>query len=410
MHTIRILGKPWAIDLWWQTFESGQRLKRTARTAATNIKASSHGEVDFNCFVLRDKPPFQAGFSENQDFSVGKAIPSLALAMATVRTGTWLGRFAFDDGVWIVAVKDGAILPEGDFFGSEEAAAGRIAELEEEVGQWEDLLETEDEGESFRVLEKHLGGVARSRQPKFRPVVAQLPVKKFLVYTTVFGTVVLICVGINGYFDAQENARIQGVAQKKQQEMALAAERRAAEQGRFWQKLPLPSAVIQDCWQEFSGIEIFKKGWSVSKWECGAESQLTTWAWSAGASFEDLPEGGILSLESPLQVEVPKPATKKLPPLEMKTLKDLKEAPLPLFEIARVLAVDLQVGNKLSANKLGLRGVKIAEWNLSGFKSFPSPIVLKRVDQICGAVIKALKWDRVANVWTIEGEMYGYAK
>jgi hypothetical protein len=118
---IELDGQQWVVGLLWQT-TTGRKAKASAKEVAKDLKD------DLMCTRALPTANYgssaiQFGLASSRDLGKkAKSIPSLAGALASIRTGSWIGAFALaPDSYFALIVKDDAILASGGdrLFGSE---------------------------------------------------------------------------------------------------------------------------------------------------------------------------------------------------------------------------------------------------------------------------------------------------
>lgn len=104
-------GKDYAVNLSWHSFDGVGKIKNQA----IRLARESQTFQDFYC--KREDKQFALGSKEKGQKS---SMPSLAAHIAKNIEGSFIGAFLENDKYYIIAVKDGLILPEHDqIFGSE---------------------------------------------------------------------------------------------------------------------------------------------------------------------------------------------------------------------------------------------------------------------------------------------------
>lgn len=133
---LSVAGKPWAVELLWQT-QHGRSAKAEAKKIAQTI-----GE-DLIC--VRDLPSsnygvgaIQIGFANRRKLGFkGKWLPSLAAALASLYKGSWIGAFRLaSDQYYAVMVKNELIVSVGgdQLFSSQD-------QLEQHINEYRNMVD-----------------------------------------------------------------------------------------------------------------------------------------------------------------------------------------------------------------------------------------------------------------------------
>lgn len=400
MQTVLIGKKHYSVGLWWQTLEQGKSLTKEARALARSVnKAGSQ----YDGFALRRQVAVsQAGFG--QGF---KKAMSLAATLADSQSGSWLARFEFSTGVWVVAVVDDTILPNGDFFGPVDEAHIVLRDLEQ-MGGWDRIINPGSIEDSMVMLEQMVRQGGRHPMVPVKPAVPWIPITLGLLVLT--GGVV----GQQMY--ARDVARRQ--AEERAAKMAAFQQELAAKQGlaveasaiRPWEEATNPATMIAVCRQQMSEYPLFDRGWELKGWVCDGRTVVASWQRTSLGSFETLPENGGLDLKQPESLQ----SVKKLEPLSARGAQDLtraQESVPRIYEFARVCGANVSVQWAAPAPTVTEDGKPIPPpsfekhgWTMASLPAIPDQIG-DWFDGISGLVVQNITWDP-ANGWSLKGDIY----
>ena len=132
ISVLKIGGKKYAVNLFWNEAEDSSRVQEAARQ-----EAARQSELELDLFCVRQGVS-QYGLGRRR-VGHAKGMASLAGHMADSRPGSWLGVFSVDDGYYILAVRDNEILGETDRVFTDELDAR--TQLEEFLtrGEWSEI-------------------------------------------------------------------------------------------------------------------------------------------------------------------------------------------------------------------------------------------------------------------------------
>lgn len=412
MQTVSINGKDWAAGFLWQAPEGSKSLTKMARLRARQMNAEY--ERNYNAIVVRSRGQVQFGFGESEIHPV-PALPSLAVALAQAKGGTWLGQFVLAEGVYVVGVMDGTILAEGDMLCSPEEAQERISDLDQLISMGEDddgwderiLCETPEESEEY--LQKVLHTVRGV--PKVKPVNIHVPVKKIAVFSLIAITGLVSHGLYSSHLEKKEAERLlaqQQTAMQEAQRLAEMAERRARENiARPWQKAPMPAPMIAECRDAYSKQGMFSQGWELTEWRCDYGRATTVWTRKKEGSFKDLPPRARLNLNNPKTAHAPIAIDKPVGRGQQGLITREAVARM-LFEFARRQQINVAI--KWEDTPADARGKEIempykkAEWKLTMIPLYPDQTFESMLDEIPGFVVRTIY--HAENLWTLEGELY----
>jgi hypothetical protein len=119
---IKVGGREWAVGVIWQMAEASS-VDKDARAQAAAMKPAH------DLYCVRKQGVVQFGLSRS-DAVHKTGLQCAAAAAAEEHGGSWAGVFEVRDGSWLVAVRQGAVLPDGDlFFDASETALEALREL-----------------------------------------------------------------------------------------------------------------------------------------------------------------------------------------------------------------------------------------------------------------------------------------
>ncbi|AOG02829.1 type 4b pilus protein PilO2 [Bosea sp. RAC05] len=132
ISVLKIGGKKYAVNLFWNEAEDSSRVQEAARR-----EAARQSELELDLFCVRQGVS-QYGLGRKR-LGHSKGMASLAGHMADSRPGSWLGVFSVDDGYYILAVRDNEILGETDRVFSDELDARTQFEEFLTRGEWSEI-------------------------------------------------------------------------------------------------------------------------------------------------------------------------------------------------------------------------------------------------------------------------------
>lgn len=200
------------------------------------------------------------GSADNGKIELGSRSLSAAIADSMIESVSLLCPIPNTDLYWYLAIRDGEVLPDGDFVGNQYDCLA-IRSQYQDVGVW-DISEECDLSTAFSYV--------ISRKQKKDSFIKNATQQVNLVLPIVFFIALILMIG--GYW----------FWHKKQQEIAIEAkakmlkERRLAEERAImmerkippWTKHPGTESLLLYCREKFVHTYPFINGWQLDKWSC----------------------------------------------------------------------------------------------------------------------------------------------
>lgn len=439
MHKIFLLEKDWVVGLWWQPLVS------SPRSQVKELGGEEPGEESpYNMFaVLKGRKQIGVGTAENPKENIGAFSLAGGLARAFDQHDNVLALFRFDDGnSWLFALKDGQILPGGDFYGSDD----KVFEQYKRYSQsdiWQQIIETPDTQESENKIWQHLEDLFtpksfrfyRKKLPKLWPVTRSIMVQKglnvlhehpktVLVAAVSIMVVLVLVVGGQRYLAKQDEL----ARQKKMEEKRAELEKKKKEGeditpghvrkklfAEKWKAEPNPLRVIARCYSDLEKEPYQERGWKIDQVFCGPEKTRIIRQRSEWASFTLLPPDAQFQIQDPNQAV----KEKEYDPEDRKPRKiiDKKEVSANIYELAKFLGSpvelnwerpdDRKVPEKYRKKNRELPEEISSPYWIGEFKlqDVPSSFIREAfgLDRIPGLVANEVAKD---ESWSIEGEVY----
>ncbi|NRR33759.1 type 4b pilus protein PilO2 [Oxalobacteraceae bacterium] len=270
--------------LFWQSLSRPRELEQEARALARKI--------DFDLMVLRTEHSCaQAGYAQARD-GARRAMVSLAAAVCKAvaadgayyegrqqRAHNWLGAFKLPDGMWAYfAVRDGNLLPNGDFAGSKEQVLERL-HGDYGLGGWNvvigdaELAEYDFHNFNARPIEELLA-LGKGGKIRLQSGWRLRQVERRLARPALALALLALALGGIAYWQFEQRR------QAAEQERAFAAARQAvlaqaAAVPHPWASQPPPRQLVQACLDGFAHLNV--GGWQLDEYVCGAASQRYGW-------------------------------------------------------------------------------------------------------------------------------------
>ncbi|EKS9798997.1 type 4b pilus protein PilO2 [Burkholderia cepacia] len=218
---------------------------------------------------------FQAGYGA---LPPGTRWPSrihaLASRVAEHHASPWLGVYRLTDDVsWLIAVRDGEIVPGGDVVGSHV-----------DVDAARDALRAQDGWRDYDGTAADLAEMVGLTIPErgLTDLQATVPLAVWL------GAAVVACgaMGIAGVviWQQREDAaeRLITITKQRAQAAARRAQREAELANPPWTRLPAPSTVFAECAAAWRGQDLSRGGWTLTAWRCAptGDALTTTSDWT----------------------------------------------------------------------------------------------------------------------------------
>lgn len=426
MYFIEIGGQKYATGLWWQTSEanSGRALKKDVTMLSKTFREEQN--VFLNCFVAQAKGKkletslVGLGNCEqliDQDGQLSQKVLSLALAVLNASEHrTFLYKYHFDDGVWVLGVLNGVVHPDGDFFGTEEEAQDVFKTLlndayssSEEVSEFDDI-------ESISHLEEMLAGV---HDKNFIAPIKNKFSKKQIV-TTIIVAGGLIAGAVAYHFVVENrNAKIKKAKMLAAQQMLLQKNQGGGQKEAFpkkWLSEPYASFFSSMCKKAMEDRSIVENGWQISEWNCNPEAVSITWNKLETGFFQVLPEGSSFDIETPRETVTTDRFAQQDFSRSEAPLLGMADASAKIHDIAQTyqLRIDCdyflepekkQIVDKDNPgnSKTLIAPFKKIEFKLTGFAAFPSAQLFQMLDSVSGMVVEELFYN---NKWVLKGTVY----
>jgi hypothetical protein len=409
MRIISFDKKKWVAGLWWQALEDPKRAVSDAKSLATTLSASEK----YDRFVVRRMPALQAGFGAGR----GKVIAasSLAAALANALPKSWIGRFIFDDGnAYVIAVSDGIILPDGDFYGTAEEADQRFIAFQD-YGDWNEIIDTSTYAETLQFFQRTLRGA--KVVPKLQSVKASVSSGR------VFQTLVLLLIIGSAWFGwSRYQAAQEAEANRLRHERLLAAQLAMQNSAKPpsdsswpsepWTALPYPSAVVDRCFQQVNAQDLTVQNWDLQSLKCNASQVQLQYTRGEGASYLSRPSGTFFNPSAPNTTSSVIGFRESLKTRDdtSRVLVSAETSLAELYELARM--AELTASARLLPEPELAEGQKPApylqyNWAYSGPSTFLfSSSFTQQLNNLYGLSITYLTWSPSDETVTIEGVLY----
>ncbi|MRK19092.1 type 4b pilus protein PilO2 [Pseudomonas sp. JG-B] len=277
------MEKSFVSGLLWQALE-----RRSYMAEARQLGK----ELKMDIVSIRNTPMIrQAGFVQRSQGAY-KGMFSLAAALAGQLGDTFLAAFKLPDGQFaLVAVHDGAVLPEADFVASKDEVLGQLRQI---WGRSSDGLEF-PEDKIYAPAELEFGGIELDIEQVLKPEVLK---KEYTLQPLTFGlspsevkgvaifsvVALLIGGGFFGYYLYSENEAEKNrlLRIKMQQEQLAEMNRRTREAqtkealAHPWAKLPAVNDFRNTCNNAINSVPLFVGGWGILGVKCDSSSVIAT--------------------------------------------------------------------------------------------------------------------------------------
>lgn len=429
MKYINLNGQKFAVDLWWQTSEASKNnaLKKEARQFIKNLDSNNEIELAYNCFVsqpktLRSKTSL-IGYGNCPDFlnSKGQGVKNIgSLALLVLKASekqTFLHKYIFEEGIWICAVLDGAIHPDGDFWGDQESANQHFNTLFQ-LYNTEDIVECSGVEDSYLLLDEELSSL-RNTKPYLVSTDSKSP-----IFFMAFVVILLITItGVFTIYDRHSSAKKEELARLAKLQAAKAAlslnsKSLEAENQNFlkvWLSKPQISEVAGHCKQAMRDRNVIENGWKIKKWTCTQESVGIVWERITGGSYQLLPTGSLFDPLTPNSVVTQDLFNQVFVERENQKLLKNEEAAAKIYDLARTFKVAISITWKEPETKSipdpgapdKVRVIKASfrpfVYELKGLEAYPPEKFLAALNAIPGSIMNEISYD---NQWILKGEIY----
>lgn len=345
---------------------------------------------------------YQVGYGELPPATKrASGIRALASLAAEHYPSPWMGVFKFtDDAYWLIAVRDGEIVPGGDHFGDRDdvIAARNLLRAQE---SWH-----EHDGTVVQLAE--IVGLANPERG-LRDLQVAVPQVVWAASAAVAATVVGVAVAL--WLARQQEVQRQAELQR------TAAARRAQREAEAaippWTKLPAPSALLTACASAWHDQELARRGWTIAAWRCEqqGETLALTVNWTrAGGTALDAP--GVLVDADHSQESVTRAATWS-PSSAPAVLADLARRTILTFSQTRAVPLTLQIPPKPdTSGKTG--DVEVLPWQAreTDFTS-DAPLWVRysaALDAVPGLRLASIGYDVDKSAWSAKGTLYAWTK
>ncbi|OXJ06697.1 type 4b pilus protein PilO2 [Burkholderia sp. HI2500] len=345
---------------------------------------------------------YQAGYGELPPGTKGAGrIRALASLAAEQYPSPWMGVFKLtDDAYWLIAVRDGEIVPGGDHFGSrDDVIAARDALRAQE--SWH-----EHDGTVANLAE--IVGLAVPERG-LRDLQASVP-RVVWAGAIVVGVSVGTAAGVVLWAQQQE-AKI--LAEQQRLADARRAQREAEAAIPPWTKLPAPSALLSACSQAWHDQRLARKGWTLASWRCEQQGALLalTMNWTRqGGTALDAP--GALSDPDHSQESRTQDATLQ-PSSAPAALADIARRTILTFSQTRSVPLTLDPPPKPDTSGK-TRDADELPWQARGAAfTFDVPPWMRYsadFDATPGLRLASIAYDAAKGEWTAQGTLYAWTK
>lgn len=422
IEIVKAGSRKYVAGLFWQPASTERRaeLLAEAKGKAEQLNAAlGDSEPSYNAYaVLKGDEGVQIGVGGLDGNSKALGCPSLAASIAgSVPSSYWRGWFVLEDGVWVVAVVQGIVLAQGDFFGTADQAEDTWKYLDSLSYDWdESSIRTFSVEESHGELSWLLSGKPQAElQPLRRRL---LPRGTFLFLGVV---AVVVAVGFVGHAKWMEiqRERQEVIRQQKKLEDPESIEDMFPP---AWAGAPQPGDVLEACMDDIESMPLRDVGWEVESMTCTAAGLAgvdvsVAWKRSDVGTFEYLPLGGELNPDNPdhisTSINLPlhsTPQSKDVGLLSRAAMgRVILEAARPFEANVSIKWADIpqrQIGKGASQKKV------TAPWRagaflVTGIKMRPDLFVHK-VSNYSGIVVKSIKITPKGRWvgWEISGSVY----
>lgn len=300
MNSVIIDKREFVGNLFWQALARPRDLKKEAAELASRN--------DCDMYLVRSCDGIaQAGLASIKDgykashasfaAAIAKGIHDAGLVVEGSRqkVQTWIGAFDLGDGIWAyVAVRDNAIMPTGDIFGSKEQVLD-VLEQNYGLGGWSAVVGSPELEASFHnfvpgqpadfLPQNSKGSIKIGRELYLTPLKFQVSKK---VIAKAIAAIILVAGSTLGYLEwKKEMERQEREAAIERARAEMAAQQKLAAAGAQlphpWASLPMPNDFADAC---EAGLVIFSPGgWLLSAYNCN-ESGIV-YGFDRGASTID---------------------------------------------------------------------------------------------------------------------------
>lgn len=350
---------------------------------------------------------YQAGYGDLPPGTKGPGrVRALASLAAEHYQSPWMGLFRLTDEIsWLVAVRDGEIVPGGDQFGPHDALiVARNALRAQE--NWHD-----QDGSVADLVE--IAGLAAPEQG-LRDLQATVPAA-FWISAGVIGFAALATTG--GFVWVHQREEKQLADLQAQQQMLAAAHRAQREAEAAippWTKLPAPSALFAGCAGAWHDQQQVRKGWMLSDWSCsqqGASMALSVnWTRTGGTAL-DAP--GVLLDPDNSKESLTRDAA-LAPSSAPAALADAARRAILSFSQTRSVPLVLDPPPKPDPKDAKRNPEDAPPWQTRGatftLDAPPWTLYGPDFDATPGLRIDSVAFDATKRTWTVSGTLYAWTR
>lgn len=345
---------------------------------------------------------YQVGYGDLPPGTKGAArIRALASLAVEQYPSPWMGVFKLtDDAYWLIAVRDGEIVPGGDHFG------GR-----DDVMAARDALRAQESWHEHNGTVANLAEIVGLATPErgLRDLQALVP-KAVWIGSTVLGVAAIGAAGAMWWTQHQE-------AQQRVEQQRLAAAQRAQREAEAaippWSKLPAPSALMGACAGAWHDQALARDGWTLANWRCeqqGAMLALTVSWKRAGGTALHAP--GELTDPDHSQASLTQAVTWS-PSSSPAVLADLARRTILTFSQTRAVPLTLDPPPKPETNG-NASELDVQPWQARGVTfTFEAPPWIRYsgdFDAMPGLRLASVAYDADKKEWSVHGTLYAWTK
>ena len=345
---------------------------------------------------------YQAGYGELPPGTKGVGrIRALASLAAEQYPSPWMGVFKLtDDAYWLIAVRDGEIVPGGDHFGDR----GDVIAARDALGAQESWHEHDG-------TVAHLAEIVGLATPErgLRDLQASVP----QIVWVLSAVLAIAVVGVGGALWLAHQQEEQRLAELQRQADARRAKREADAAIPPWTKLPAPSALLSACASAWHAQALARDGWTIANWRCEQQGEMLalTVSWTrAGGTALDAP--GVLTDPDHSQESLTQAMTWS-PSSAPAVLADLARRTILTFSQTRAVPLTLDPPPKPDANG-NTRDVDVLPWQTRGVAfTFVAPPWMRYsadLDATPGLRLAAVVYDVIKGEWSAQGTLYAWTK
>jgi len=406
---VKVGKREYAIGLLWHKIDDVSKAANEARSLAT----SENQKADFFCLRLTGDAQFGLGFKARGHKN---GLPSLAAQLASAKGGKWIGLFEVENGYYLAAVYEDAIMSECDRFFSDADAAKEEFENFYNSTDWKETIAPE----SFEIPGTTEVPIARLLEDRIACRLQAVSKRGALIKTLVgLGIVVGTVGGVNWYLKHLEDlelARIIAIEAENAKKQLFAPKQDEIKiPDAPWIRYPVASYFIDSCVKNVNSFPLDIPGWEVKEFICtdgyvAAAVDRSGELGKGGGSFNWIklmvekegfkptiipPPGGNGNRAS-VQWEIG-----ELPkiPVDLETIKwtKMRDGLIVVMD-ERFVPISISDG---PSNSDFFRGIAFSFSTTEDPRQFTDII-----SALPGAFVTSLSYEVTNNVWTLEGQAY----